>query len=144
MELEIRKAKLNDSKSISLLSEELGYKQNNILETSNRLTILLNSKNDEVWVVLHNEKVVAWMHAFITYRLESDFFVEIAGLVVSLKNRKLGIGKLLVEKASKWALFHDCNLRVRCNNIRKESHEFYKKIGFQKLKTQGVFEKRGI
>lgn len=142
MELEIRKAELNDCEYISLLSQELGYKQNDILETSNRLTVLLTSKNDEVWVALSNGDVVGWMHTFIAYRLESNFFIEIAGLVVSSKSRKIGIGKMLIEKASKLAIEHDCNLRVRCNSIREEAHAFYENIGFEKIKAQEVFEKR--
>jgi GNAT superfamily N-acetyltransferase len=81
------------------------------------------------------------VHVFYTIRLESGPFCEIGGLVVSKNIQGKGIGKLLVEKARKWAAERNIGkLRVRCNVVRAGAHEFYIKSGFTENKQQKVFE----
>jgi len=142
MKIKIKKAELSDCEAISFLSKELGYEQNDISETTKRLTTLLDSENDEVFVAIYNNLVVGWIHAFITYRLESDSFVEIGGLVVSSKSRNLGIGKQLVNEVVLMSKKLNCKIRVRCNSKRTQSHKFYEAIKFENIKRQHVFEKK--
>lgn len=88
--------------------------------------------------------MVGWVHGFYSLRVESDPFIEIGGLVVDENHRQKGIGVQLVEKVNTWASTKGCNkLRVRCNTIRLESHEFYNLIGFTLNKEQKVFD-RGV
>ena len=96
-----------------------------------------------VYVACINENIVGWIHGFYSMRVESEFFVEIGGLVIEKRFRKIGIGKKLVEKVTEWAELKNCRkVRVRCNLLRTESHEFYQKIGFEMNKIQKIFDKK--
>ncbi|WP_428741137.1 N-acetyltransferase family protein [Tenacibaculum sp.] len=142
MEIIIRNAEIKDSESITELSNQLGYEAVNA-EIQNRLKKIAEHPENCIYVATQNEKVVGWIHGFYSMRVESDFFVEIGGLVVSDNFRKNGIGKKLVDKVIEWAEFKNCRkVRVRCNVIRTESHKFYEKIGFEINKEQKIFNKR--
>ena len=142
MEITIRDAEINDSESITELSNQLGYKTLNA-EVQNRLQTILEHPDNCVYVALKSGKVVGWIHGFYALRVESDFFVEIGGLVVHEEFRQNGIGKKLVIKLMEWSALKNCEkIRVRCNVIRKESHKFYEKMGFEIDKEQKVFNKR--
>ena len=142
MEIIIRNAKIKDSELITELSNQLGYEAVNA-EIQNRLKKILEHPENCIYVATQNEKVVGWIHGFYSMRVESDFFVEIGGLVVSDNFRKNGIGKKLVDKVIEWAELKNCRkVRVRCNVIRTESHKFYEKIGFEINKEQKIFNKR--
>jgi len=138
----IRNAKIEDSESITELSNQLGYATLNT-DMQNRLEKILQHGENCVYVAAENGQVVGWIHGFFSMRVESDFFVEIGGLVVNENFRKKGIGRKLVDKLIDWARLKNCEkIRVRCNVIRTESHRFYEKIGFEVNKEQKVFNKR--
>lgn len=142
MKISIRNAEINDSESIAELSCQLGYNSENIA-IQKRLTEILDNNDHCVLVALENENIVGWIHGFYSRRVESDSFVEIGGLVVDTNYRKKGIAKLLVDEITKWASAKDCGkVRVRCNAIRKEAHDFYMKIGFELNKEQKIFDRR--
>ncbi len=141
MDLAIRKAKTEDSESLTELSNQLNYKTNNS-DMQNRLSEILKHDDHCVYVAVVNRKTVGWIHGFFSLRVESDFFVEIGGLIVNVDYRKKGIGNKLVDKVISWTESRNCRLiRVRCNSIRKESHQFYETIGFNLNKEQKVFSK---
>uniref|UniRef100_UPI00404A3EE3 GNAT family N-acetyltransferase n=1 Tax=Gelidibacter sp. TaxID=2018083 RepID=UPI00404A3EE3 len=130
---------MTDSESISDLSNQLGYHTNTI-DIQSRLFDVLKHPDNCVYVIVTNEKVVGWIHGFYTLRVESAAFIEIGGLVVDKNFRKMGIGKLLVEKIYEWAESKECNkIRVRCNEVRIESHLFYDNLGFKLNKVQKIF-----
>lgn len=140
MHIVIRNAGLNDAKSIAELSDHLGY-QSEIAGIKKRLIKLLKNTDNLVLVASENDNIVGWIHGFYSLRVESDPFIEIGGLVVNAHYRKQGIGKLLVDQILKWSDEKKCEkVRVRCNRIRKESHLFYRKIGFEIIKEQKVFD----
>lgn len=143
MEIVVREAKVNDSESITELSNQLGY-QSLGRDIQNRLKIILEHPADNcVFVATKSAKVVGWIHGFYSMRIESDFFVEIGGLVINENFRRNGIGKQLVNKVIEWAELKDCKkVRVRCNVTRKESHTFYENIGFEMNKEQKIFNKQ--
>lgn len=142
MQVLIRIAEINDSESITELSNQLGYETRNI-DIQNRLKKILKNEDNCVYVATENGKVVGWIHGFYSLRIESEFFVEIGGLVVNKNFRKNGIGKKLVDKVIEWTKLKNCGkVRVRCNIIRKDSHRFYENIGFEINKEQKVFTKR--
>lgn len=141
MEILIKHAKLNDSESIAGLSNQLGY-DSVTTDILSRLNKILENPDNCVYVAIDNKIVVGWIHGFYSLRVESDFFVEIGGLVVNEDFRKNGIGKKLVERVIEWASLKKCDkVRVRCNVLRKESHRFYEKIGFEMTKEQKIFIK---
>jgi GNAT superfamily N-acetyltransferase len=141
MKAEIRLANTNDSPGINQLTQQLGYEAMPE-DTLQRISEINELKNHCIYVAADGEKVTGWIHAFLAISVESGKYIEIAGLVVSEKQRGLGIGKLLVEKVLEWSLEMNCpKIRVRCNTKRKEAHKFYEKLGFAEIKEQKVFLK---
>lgn len=128
-----------EASQITELSAQLGY-QNNSNDLMKRLVLLVKSEADCVFVAKEGSTMIAWIHGFVALRVESELFIEIAGLVVHEAHFQQGIGKLLVNAVAEWGKAMGVHqLRVRCNVIRTESHKFYKKIGFKESKQQLVF-----
>ncbi|HET8962457.1 MAG TPA: GNAT family N-acetyltransferase [Chitinophagales bacterium] len=139
VKIKIQQAKITDAKTIASLSDQLGYTSSEVA-IQQRLYVIFQDLNQCVFTAIYNQQLVGWIHGFIALRVESDPFVEIGGLVVNEQYRLQGVGKLLVEKIYSWSLNKNCNLiRVRSNVMRKESHLFYKKLGFTELKEQKVY-----
>jgi GNAT superfamily N-acetyltransferase len=68
---------------------------------------------------------------------------EIFGLVVAQGRRASGVGRRLVEAVEQWARGRGLtDISVRSNVVRPESHSFYERIGYPRLKTQHVYRKR--
>jgi N-acetylglutamate synthase-like GNAT family acetyltransferase len=140
MEFTLRKAQLSDTHKIAELSNELGY-VSDFSDIENRLKAILMSTTDVVFVADSLGEVVGWIHGFYTQRVESDAFVEIGGLVVSENVRKQSVGRFLVLEIANWAEELGCKkVRVRSNVIRNEAELFYTGVGFDKCKTQNVFD----
>lgn len=134
------KATSGHSKDLADLAIQLGYPstEKEILE---RLDSIFRANDHLVIAAIQNENVVGWIHAFIAYRLESDPFVEIGGLVVDDKLRSQGIGSSLVKEIKSWAAENNCSkIRVRTNSKRKDAPKFYKKLGFEKVKEQLIMD----
>lgn len=141
MSCTIRAARESDTTAIARLAGELGY-PSSADEALTRLQSVANRKEDGAFVAEHDGSVAGWMHVFVANRLESDPFVEIAGLVVADGSRGLGIGKALVETAERWARERGYrSVRVRSNVIRTEAHRFYENLGYRRVKAQAVFTK---
>ncbi|NOT94268.1 GNAT family N-acetyltransferase [Ferruginibacter sp.] len=139
MELFIRAAEVEDFESITRLSYQFGYIADT-KKTKERLSEIIVSNDNCAFVATDSGIVIGWIHGFYTLRIQSDPFVEIGGLVVDENYRRKGIGRLLVQKVTEWAkLKNGSTIRVKCNSIRKESHQFYISIGFKEVKEQKVF-----
>ncbi len=136
-----RPATIFDAIAIAELACQLGY-PTTISKAATRLAHLLNKSDNTVLVAVTKLNVViGWIHVFGAYRIESDPFAEIGGLVVDQSHRNHGVGKDLVEAAIEWARnrgYH--SLKVRSNVIRAGAHKFYAREGFSLVKNQGVFE----
>lgn len=127
------------AQQISSLAIQLGY-PNHDGALLKRAEVILTKDSDCLFVAEIDDQVVGWTHAFIAWRIESPLFVEISGLVVDQHHRKLGIGKGLVTAVQNWSKLQGIDqLCVRCNVTRKESHLFYKNIGFSSNKQQAIF-----
>ena len=125
MKIYIRKAEIKDSNSISKLCLQFGYKTD-IHQLKSRLTKILPNKENCVFIAETDHKVVGWIHAFLSFRVESSPFVEISGFVVDEKYRNMGIGKKLLSAVYNWTKSVDQKkVRVRCNTKRLETHKFY-------------------
>ena len=142
MSITYRKVVLKDAASIARLAKQLGY-QSSVSNIRLRLSALLNNADHCVFVAVDQNQPIAWIHGVLCYRVETDSFVEIGGLVVDSNYRKRGVGEELVELVAKWSSeSKKCtNLKVRSNINREESHPFYEKIGFNLNKTQKVYDK---
>jgi len=135
----IREAELADCDSINSLSMHLGYDDTTADIAQERLTILLDSSSDWVWVFEDSGNILGWIHIFTAHRLASTTFNEIGGLVVAPTARKQSIGRKLVEFAVIESAKQNLKLQVRCNSRRSETHRFYDHIGFTKVKSQYVY-----
>ena len=141
MDITIRKAQLEDFKTITQLSQQLGYNVTDE-DTHARLTELLYDNNHCVYVAIAEGKIAGWIHGCYSLRIESGKFIEIGGLVIDEGHRRIGIGKILVEKIIEWSATKKCEkIRVRSNVKRKSAHEFYKNLGFIESKEQKVYSK---
>lgn len=140
MKYELREANIEDASALTNLSSQLGY-ESSVEQLAERLAGILSDVNQCVFVSLEGTRIVGWIHGFRSYRIESDSFVEIGGLVVDVSYRGKGIGKDLIERVKRWAASNrNFKLRVRCNVNRKETHEFYRKLGFTETKEQKIFD----
>ena len=135
----IREIAQADREAIHDLSCQLGY-SSTIDETEKRITAILKYQDHCAYVAEYNQKVIGWIHAFYTIRIESEPFVEIAGLVVDQDFRQMHAGRELVRKVSSWSFSKRVkSVRVRSNTIRTGAHKFYNRLGFKKVKEQAVF-----
>jgi GNAT superfamily N-acetyltransferase len=136
----IREAGPDDSEYMAELSKQMGYKTTTE-DVRFRLNKIMDDKNNSVFVILDDIKVIGWIHVFYIFRVESEPFIEIGGMVIDENYRRKGIGRMLVNKIIEWSESKkSTKLRVRCNTIRKDTHSFYKSIGFVESKEQKVFD----
>lgn len=138
----VRAARMEDAGPIAVLSGQLGY-PSPAASVRRRLRSLLADPDHAVWVAEDRDGAIAgWIHVFVKQLLESDREVEIGGLVVDQDFRGQGAGKMLVERAERWAKARRLrSVYVRSNIIRKDAHIFYQKLGYKIIKTQSAFRK---
>jgi GNAT superfamily N-acetyltransferase len=139
----IRRAVKADAAELARLTSQLGY-PSSAPEIEARLTRILGSADDCLLVAEDSSgELVGWIHGFLSQLLESDYRVEIGGLVVDERYRRIGLGRRLVESVESWARDRGAaELSVRCREERRESHKFYEGLSFRQTKTQRVFRKR--
>ena len=139
----IRRAELRDAGQIARLSSVLGYPVEAEVITR-RLRKLLDSPVDKVLVAESAQgTLLGWIHGFLSQLIESDYRVEIGGLVVDPVARRQGVGRELVETLTAWAREHEAiEISVRCRDDRADAHQFYESLGYRCTKTQKVFRKR--
>ncbi|MGE0560832.1 MAG: GNAT family N-acetyltransferase [Flavobacteriales bacterium] len=137
--IQIREITPNDIASIVSLSDELGYKINE-MEVTTLISAIIQDDKQWAFVAVKNNTIVGFVHAFYALRLTTPAFIEIAGLVVSSKERSQGIGQQLVEFIEQ-NIAKNLKIRIRCNSTRKDAHRFYSNLGYARQKEQIVFVK---
>jgi len=142
MNIAIKEIEIKDAAAITSLIRQLGYESTED-KTAQRIKNILNNPQHFACVAILENRIVGWIHAFISVHLESEAFAEIGGLVVDEGCRGKGIGEKLIEEVSQWARRNNFNkLRVRSNTKRNETHQFYLNRGFVFTKEQKVFDKK--
>jgi N-acetylglutamate synthase-like GNAT family acetyltransferase len=133
----IRSASKKDISVILDLLYELGRpkpKKDSQLDTFEKLITKYSSESDKEILVAENQASVVGMVS-ITYlsRLNQEFFeMYIPELIVTQNYKNQGIGKKLIESCVKLAKDKKCHrIRLESGNQRKESHIFYKSLGFE-------------
>ena len=135
-----RPAQITDQHSIAYLSEQWGYSVGHEKMLSS-LREILQQADHRVILLQHEQEIAGWIHGIYSFRIASDPFVEIAGLVIDSRFRRRGMGKFLVEEMIQWAKIRNCSLvKVRCQIARKEANMFYSGIGFLEIKQQKVYD----
>ena len=130
---------MDDVGSVNHLSHQLGYALS-LADTKYQMEKVLLKEDHIAYVAISQTKVIGWIHAFISFTIESKPFVEIGGLVVDEKHRGQKTGNKLIDKVREWTIEKNIpSLRVRSNVTRHLTHQFYNKIGFKEIKEQKVF-----
>jgi GNAT superfamily N-acetyltransferase len=137
-----RSPQLSDVPRLSELSSQLGYPVSEA-ELGRRVTHLLACPDHHLLLAeTPPDQVVGWIHAAEQWVLESEPACEILGLVVDQNCRGQGIGGMLVAAIETWAVTRGIGtIRVRSNVVRAESHPFYERLGFTRVKSQHVYRK---
>lgn len=140
--MNLRPATLADAPRIAALSDALGY-PNSPAIIAERLERLLPSASDLILVAtMPPDRVIGWVHANAQDLLDSGRRAEILGLVVDPDWQGRGAGRYLVEAVEAWARELGLpTLAVRSNIVRTQSHPFYERIGFKRVKTQHSYRK---
>jgi GNAT superfamily N-acetyltransferase len=141
--LNIRIAVPADAPRLASLCGTLGYPVDATTMAA-RLAPVLARPDDIVLVAdLPSAGVVGWLHGAEQQLLECGRRCEILGLVVAADHRGRGAGRRLVSAVEEWAAGRGLDeVAVRSNVVRMESHPFYERIGFARVKTQHAYSKR--
>lgn len=139
--MNVRPAGVADAAAIADLSTSLGY-PTDPPAIRERLGRLLPRPNCLVLVAEADHAVVGWIHAEEQELLESGERCEILGLIVDAARRRHGVGRRLVEAVEMWARERGLDrITVRSNIVRAESHPFYARLGYERVKTQHAYRK---
>ena len=140
-DLVVRRAKSTDAAGVAELSGILGYPVDRAA-MQRRLEKLDGREAHVVFVAEVNGEIVGWIQGAERELLVVDRIGEICGLVVTEGQRTSGVGRRLVHAVEQWALGRRLTqVSVRSNVARPESHPFYEKVGYTRLKTQHVYRK---
>ena len=138
----VRRATEADAQSVAQLSGELGYDADADVMRDRIRKVLVSDADLLIVAVDAPSEVIGWLQAHAAHVVETGFRVEILGLVVANKTRRLGVGRLLVQEAESWARSLSADAVVaRTNTKRIESHPFYLALGYTTTKTQVVYRK---
>ena len=142
-QITIRFTKEEDTEALSNLAGQLGYPSTS-QQVLGRLTVLLARPDENaIFVADQNGRLLGWVHAHLYRLLVDDPEVEIGGLIVDESVRGQGIGEQLMQAAETWAKKMGCSsVYLRSNTVRTSAHEFYKRIGYEIVKSQYAFRKR--
>ena len=141
MTLVVRRAAPDDAPHVAALSRVLGYPVDPGV-MSERLAHLAARAADAVFVAVDRDRIVGWIHGSERELLEVGRQVEILGLVVDLTTRRSGAGRALVDAVERWAASRGvAQVSVRSNVVRVESHPFYERLGYKRVKTQHSYRK---
>lgn len=141
MGVSVRRAAAADAARIAELSGVLGYPVEELV-MSERLRDLQARDDNAVFVAVEDDRVVGWIHGAEHELLEVGRLCEILGLVVDASSRRTGAGRALVAAVERWAASRGLpRVSVRSNVVRVESHPFYERLGYTRVKTQHSYRK---
>ena len=141
MTVAVRHARADDAARIAELSGVLGYPVDSRV-MAKRLAHLLARDDNAIFVAGEGDRVVGWIHGAEHELLEIGRLCEILGLVVEPSARRSGAGRALMAAIEHWAGLRGVRqVSVRSNVVRLESHPFYERLGFTRVKTQHSYRK---
>jgi GNAT superfamily N-acetyltransferase len=137
----IRRATSADAAGVADLSGILGYPVDRE-NMQRRLERIGGCEEHVVLVAETSGQIIGWIHGAVHEFLVAGRVGENCGLVVAEGQRTNGVGRRLVEAVEQWARGRGLDqVSVRSNVARPESHPFYEKVGYTRLKTQHVYRK---
>lgn len=137
----IRQVKIEDYKYIAeICRNDLGYDADEILVKTG--IEQLDSNREAVFVAVYDGKTVGFVQCEIYNTLYFELLVNIKGLAVSADYRRKGLGRELMKSAEEWAKSKGISkIRLNSGGTRKDSHEFYRSLGYGNEKIQIRFLK---
>lgn len=136
----VREALPTDAQRIMALAGQLGYEVP--IAHVERQLLRVNDEHAIFVAVVPRVGVVGWIGVALREAITDSGRADIEGLVVEDEYRGNGIGRLLVQAAEAWARRRNCtSMRLVSNVVRERAHEFYKRLGYDVLKTQHAFKK---
>lgn len=128
----IRKAKLDDTNSIAVLLEQLGYPCSMDF-LKEKLQKIINHSDEVLVVSEENNLVIAVMSIhFIPQLALAGDFARISYFSVFDSVRSQGIGRQMEEYCTQIARERNCDrIEVHCNERRSEAHRFYFRQGYE-------------
>lgn len=140
--MNIRTAINADAARLAQLSGVLGYPVSPDAMAQRVQRVLARSEDVLLVAEVPPAGVIGWIHGAERDTLESDLRCEILGLVVDSAHRSRGVGRGLVSAIERWAAARGLEeVAVRSNVTRVESHPFYERLGFVRVKTSHIYRK---
>jgi GNAT superfamily N-acetyltransferase len=138
----VRSVAAEDAARLAELCGQLGYPAMQA-QVERRLEQIQRDERHAAFVAESQDGLVlGWVHVILRQLLVADLHAELGGLIVDEDHRGCGIGRLLMERAERWARERGCQaLTLRSNVVRREAHVFYERIGYAVTKTQLAFRK---
>ena len=141
--ISVRPAQPADAPRLAALSAELGYPVDE--RTMEARLARLTSQSADIVLVAESVpgEIAGWIHGAEQEFVEAERRCEILGLVVDPAHRGRGAGRRLVGAVEAWARARGLGvIGVRSNVTRLESHPFYRRLGYERVKTQHAYRKR--
>lgn len=129
----VRKAGMKDLPAIAEILFELGYPQTNFGELQKICELILNQKDQIVFVAEDQEGAEGFISCSIKHQLRlCGSSLEIDELCVRTRKRGTGIGKLLLNEVKVFAQSIHCKRMVLSTSKKRDSYArgFYVKNGF--------------
>ena len=139
--VDVRPIRRQDADAVAELVTQLGYER-----TPDQVRCWidgLDSRPEQAaFVAEFNGEVVAWIDVSLEWRLQSEVFGLIGGLVVRDGIRGAGVGRRLCQRAEDWSREQGAKkIRVTSRSTREAAHRFYLRDGYRQTKVSLVFEK---
>jgi ribosomal protein S18 acetylase RimI-like enzyme len=141
-EVDVRPATLHDVQRLAELTSTLGYPVE-AADLRPRVERTLVRDDTALYVAeAVTGEVVGWILGAEQETFEMGRRCEILGLVVAETGRRRGTGSRLVAAIEAWGRSRGLGwILVRSNITRPESHPFYERVGYGRVKTQHVYSK---
>lgn len=138
----LREARPADAARLAELAGQLGYPAS-AGELAERLLLVARSRDALVLVALEErDAVIGWIHVEVRASLVTPLAAQVMGLVVDDTARSRRVGALLLERGEAWARERGCgSMLVGTRITRERAHRFYRRQGYDLLKTSHFFEK---
>jgi GNAT superfamily N-acetyltransferase len=137
----VRPARTEDAPALAVLAGQLGYPTSSE-ELSLRLPEVAANPDAVILVAGERDDVQGWIHVELKRSLLTPLAAQVMGLVVDERRRSEGIGAALLAAGEAWARERGCrSMLVGTRVTRERAHRFYRRAGYDLLKTSHFFEK---
>ena len=131
-----REVQIDDAPSLAPLMDQLGYPIDEKILSEN-IQKYLCLPTQKAWVTESAGQVVGCIAVAITdYFHRHGSFLRVIAMIVDQKHRRLGIGKILMNIAEKFAREQGCSHIELTSGMHREklgSHKFYQSLGYIEL-----------